>query len=336
MTLALEAHVESNPLLELLDEQLTRVVAETAVPEALLGRALYDPLREFLARPKKGLRAALVEAGYSLGGGRGPVPDALPLVVEALHSGSLIIDDIEDASLVRRSRPALHQLFGMPVALNAGNWLYFWALALLERIPGGRDLHAELYKLSTDTFLACHHGQAMDLALEVVTLERKEVPNVVHAISLLKTAALVQYGLLLGGKAAGANRLRLSSLTRLGGALGTAIQMLDDLGGITREDRCLKGHEDLLNARATWPWAWLAPDARDWDELIALAREVRARDTHPELLAERLRASLGDRGHRAVRAQIATALSILENAFERSPASQSLAESIRALEAAYV
>lgn len=335
MSLALETNVNTDPLIDLLERELRRATAATDVPPELLGRALYDPLREFLARPRKGLRASLVETGWQLGGGRGPVPPELPMVVEVLHAGSLIIDDIEDAAIMRRSRPAMHQLYGMPLALNAGNWLYFWSMALLERIPGEKGLHAELYQLATRTFLTCHHGQAMDLSLAVTSLERTEVPRVVRAISTFKTAALVEFGLLLGARAAGANRLVLAALSRLGSALGTSIQMLDDIGGLTRDDRCLKGHEDLLNARATWPWAWLADSSCDqWDELIALAKDVESGEAHPELLAERIRCALGNRGTEAVHAQIDATLSALHT-FDSSPSVDALAAAIRSLERTY-
>jgi hypothetical protein len=57
------------------------------------------------------------------------------LVVESLHAGSLIVDDIEDDSDLRRDAATLHRIYGVPVALNAGNWLYFWPQVLLSRIP---------------------------------------------------------------------------------------------------------------------------------------------------------------------------------------------------------
>jgi hypothetical protein len=54
-------------------------------------------------------------------------------VVEFIHAGSLVVEDIEDGSRIRRGRVALHVRYGMPVALNAGNWLYFWPFELLKK-----------------------------------------------------------------------------------------------------------------------------------------------------------------------------------------------------------
>jgi len=48
------------------------------------------------------------------------------VAIELLHNALLIHDDIEDESEERRGRPALHQLHGIPLAINAagdGAWL---------------------------------------------------------------------------------------------------------------------------------------------------------------------------------------------------------------------
>ena len=50
--------------------------------------------------------------------------DTIKQVVGYLHSASLIIDDIEDESLMRRGKPAAHVQFGVARALNAGNCTY--------------------------------------------------------------------------------------------------------------------------------------------------------------------------------------------------------------------
>lgn len=107
---------------------------------ALYRTTLLDPLDEFLARPKKGFRFELIQMAFQwaienlsansmLGSPvESDATSKLRLfseVVELLHSGSLIVDDIEDQSKMRRGKQTLHELHGVPIALNAGNWLYF-------------------------------------------------------------------------------------------------------------------------------------------------------------------------------------------------------------------
>jgi geranylgeranyl pyrophosphate synthase len=98
--------------------------------------ALLGPLLELLERRGKCFRSQLVQIAYDLArdSSTKAMPAQLPLLVEALHAGSLIVDDIEDDSKSRRGEPALHLLVGLPLALNAGNWLYFLPHRLLEEL----------------------------------------------------------------------------------------------------------------------------------------------------------------------------------------------------------
>ena len=52
--------------------------------------------------------------------------------MELTHAGSLIIDDIEDGARTRRGGPAAHLEFGVDLAVNAGNLVYFLPTRLLE------------------------------------------------------------------------------------------------------------------------------------------------------------------------------------------------------------
>ena len=53
---------------------------------------------------------------------RQAVPSAVAL--ELFQNFALVHDDIEDGSLVRRGKPALHRLHGIPLATNAGDLLF--------------------------------------------------------------------------------------------------------------------------------------------------------------------------------------------------------------------
>src|SRR6185503_1354586 len=114
-------------LVELLDRH---VAGLDGVSRRLWERALAGPVREFLRRPGKGMRGRLVEAAFQLVGGAELGPD-LPAALELLHAGSLVLDDIQDASLERRGGPALHRVCGTGVALNAGNWMVFWSVQMI-------------------------------------------------------------------------------------------------------------------------------------------------------------------------------------------------------------
>jgi geranylgeranyl pyrophosphate synthase len=297
-------------------------LAPEQVPAALWRRALVAPARDVLGRPAKQLRARLCEAAYLLAGGQGAPPPELAVAVEALHAGSLVVDDIEDEALTRRGRPALHRLVGVPVALNTGNWMYFWAGTLVAQahLPPERALTA-LSDLQT-ALVRCHHGQALDLAARVDELDRVELPGVVAAATRLKTGSLFELATRLGAHAAGGAADAVHILGAFGRELGEALQMLDDLSSVCNPARRDKAHEDLAHARPTWPWAWLAERVDDaaWERAHAARRELEVAPAgeaavRVAALAEELRLRVGGAGRLRVRAAVDGALARLRSCF---------------------
>ncbi len=331
-------------LSELLDEQfsqdsLQQLLGEagTNVPWATWESSLYGPLAEFLQRPGKEFRGRLVDAGWRIGGGRGHAPDELVAIVEVLHAGSLVVDDIEDGSAYRRGGPALHVTVGVPKALNMGCWLYFWPDALLQKLALHPTTELGLRRAIARTLLRAHQGQALDLSVKVHDLAQRDVLGVVSGITQLKTGALMQLAAELGVIAARGRPELVSATGRFGRELGVGLQMADDWGGIVSEARCHKGHEDSLLARATWPWAWLAEslDEVSYAKLAVLGREVERRDSHPELLAERLRELLDDAARAQIRGQLRGALADLSRLLDGSSVLNDLEGEIETLEKSY-
>jgi geranylgeranyl pyrophosphate synthase len=259
--------------------QLELIGGSSDVPAQLWDAALLGPLSDFLSRPGKEVRGRMVELGYALSGGDPErMPETLPLLIELLHAGSLIVDDIEDGSALRRGKPALHCTYGLPVALNAGNWLYFWPQVLLSRMALPSAARLEAHERIAECLLRCHEGQALDLTARVDTLCRADVPKVVRAITTLKTGQLIGLACALGAIAAGATTRRIEALAAFGRDIGIGLQMLDDLSGALNPNRRDKALEDLRGARSTWIWAWLADDldATRYHEQIELLRGARA------------------------------------------------------------
>ena len=246
------------------------------IPWRLWRKALYAPLHEFLSRPGKEFRAELLTRCWHVAGRKDPPPPELALAVEALHAGSLIIDDIEDGSLERRGRPALHHMTGLPAALNAGNWLYFWPFRLFEQVETSAEIRAQGNRLMTQCLLECHYGQALDLSVRLSDLAQGEVANVVRAITELKSGSLMALSAGLGALVSGANENIVRAAIRFGRELGTGLQMLDDVSGLMKENRYAKGIEDIGHATPTWPWAWLSVDLDEERFLClqAMAREA--------------------------------------------------------------
>lgn len=341
MSAAAASEGPSSAVLELLEIELangsgdrsSRAALSPSHWEACLGA----PLREFLRRPGKELRARLLEVSWTLAGGSRRPPAALPCIVELLHGGSLIIDDIEDGSARRRGAPALHVLYGVPVALNAGNWLYFWALCLIERLGLAPEVELRAHRAVNRAVFDCHRGQAVDLGLRTSELSRDEIGRAVENVATLKTGSLLGLAADLGALAAGAPPDRAAELSRFGREVGVALQMLDDVSGLFDGRRAHKGHEDLLLGRPTWPWAWVARTATDatYTELRCLAREVETGRTPPGGLADLLRRLLGASPRRPIHRRVNRAFARLERRLGPSSALSGLRAELAQVESSY-
>lgn len=80
-------------------------------------------------------------------------------VVRMLHTSSLLIDDIQDMSELRRGQPVAHKIYGIAQTINTGNYVYFLAAAELQKLSNaavGLDIFmAEMLNL--------HRGQGLEL-----------------------------------------------------------------------------------------------------------------------------------------------------------------------------
>jgi geranylgeranyl diphosphate synthase type I len=128
-------------------------------------RALSVPIWDLLDRGGKRWRAVVF---LLLIEGFGEDPEEyLPYacIPEILHNGTIIVDDVEDGATMRRGESALHHSYGVDVALNAGNAMYFLPLKIITHNPA--DLSAETrlatYEMLMYELNRTHLGQGMDI-----------------------------------------------------------------------------------------------------------------------------------------------------------------------------
>jgi geranylgeranyl pyrophosphate synthase len=308
------------------------------VDDVLWDQALMDPARHVLSRPGKELRGRLARHAWCLAGGP---PEAFPTLlrhsIELLHAGSLVIDDIEDDSQLRRGLPALHREHGLPIALNTGNWFCFLALAILGRLPVPAERRAAIYEEASAALVRCHQGQALDLSVRVSDVSMSDVSALVSTATRLKTGSLMRLAATLGAHAAGADKEVLEALGRFGEALGVGLQMLDDWSGVAVLARREKGIEDIRLDRLTWPWAWLAEldDERTYADLLRRTRAV-SLDWEAGRVLDRLRMRIGRSAPVSVRHQLEAAVDELGASLGESKELAQMRRDIQALERAFL
>jgi geranylgeranyl diphosphate synthase, type II len=193
--------------------------------------ALFDLILDYPLRGGKALRPTLSIAMCLGLGGRLDAVLPTAATLELYHNAFLIHDDIEDESLLRRGRPALHIDHGIPIAINVGDAMMSLSLQPLldnvERVglgPALRILRAVAIMTRRTV-----EGQAVEL--DWVRRNRWQLDDVDYlAMVELKTS---WYSFItplqVGAIAAGATREQLTPLEHLGRYLGAAFQITDDL-----------------------------------------------------------------------------------------------------------
>ena len=212
------------PALRAVEDQLEQVFADE-------DPFLYGPLRALVRRGGKRIRPALVLLSCGAAGGNPERAIGAAAVVELLHNFTLVHDDIEDESPVRRGHPTLHEEHGVAFALNAGDALY--TMAWREALALDPD-PVRTQVIAGAMAAACRRlvdGQGRELWWR--RTRSFDEPSWL-AMARGKTGALLGLACELGGLFAApmlADRLR-----RYGERLGLAYQIQDDLLSLTSSD----------------------------------------------------------------------------------------------------
>ncbi|EMC99221.1 hypothetical protein BAUCODRAFT_64741, partial [Baudoinia panamericana UAMH 10762] len=119
---------------------------------------LKGPFDYLEAHPGKDIRAQLMSAFNAWLRVPEPSLAIITRVVAMLHTASLLIDDVEDSSLLRRGVPAAHHIFGAAQTINSANYVYFCALQETLTLN-----NPECIRIYTEELLNLHRGQGMDL-----------------------------------------------------------------------------------------------------------------------------------------------------------------------------
>jgi geranylgeranyl pyrophosphate synthase len=240
--------------------------------------SLIDPISgteaiayDFLARGGKLSRPFITLAVHdALTGGRAAesrghrhvaqLPEAVQraaLSIETFHKASLVHDDIEDDDLFRYGEPTLHRRFGMATAINVGDYLIGLGYRLVSRESKalGADVVSDIVDQLAEVHMKLTTGQGAELLWRDSRDKRLSV-NEALRIYALKTAPAFEAALLTGLRLAGPTDSYREPIGQFARALGTAFQILNDLGD-WQPDRHNKlvAAGDVSGGRPTVLWA---------------------------------------------------------------------------------
>ena len=201
-----------------------------------LNKAIADPIWDMLDRGGKRWRPGLFllicealgkEADYCLD---------FSIIPEVIHNGTLVIDDIEDSSELRRGKPFTYKLFQTDIAVNAGNAMYYLPLLPLmtQRAKLAPEMERDVYEVYVQEMINLSMGQAMDIAWHrgIANADDLEESDYLQMCAY-KTGTLARMAAKMAAVLSGADKHLVEKLGRFAESIGVAFQMQDDILDLT-------------------------------------------------------------------------------------------------------
>ena len=169
----------------------------------------------------KRLRPAVVLMSARALGAQNDLPCLLAVVIEFIHTATLLHDDVVDHSERRRGLKTANAVWGNAGAVLSGDFLYSRSFQLMVEADS-----MAVMRVMANTTNAIAEG-------EVLQLMNCHDPAVTEQRYLrvieLKTARLFEAGAAIGAIAAGADSSAQTRMAEFGKALGMAYQLVDDV-----------------------------------------------------------------------------------------------------------
>lgn len=215
--------------------------------------------------------------------------EALPFAaaIELMHNFCLVHDDIEDGDEYRRGRPSAWKHFGLPHAVNIGDYLFTKIFAALLSGLGAMtpEKMVRFFALMGATLDHTHRGQALDMNART---ERISIEHYMRIVTK-KTGYYLAAPLVAGAIAANAAQGVEEALNSYGMFIGPMFQIRDDLIDLTHG----KGREaigsDVREGKRSFLAAYVfeRAAAAEGDRLLEILDKPRA-ETTPEDVREAL------------------------------------------------
>lgn len=240
-------------------------------PEPLQG---VDPIAatealatDFLARGGKYSRPFITLAAYdAMTGGNATGPDGATICkgfsrgvrcaavsIECFHKASLVHDDIEDGDEFRYGLPAMYKQFGVPTAINVGDYMIGLGYRLIGREIAsiGPEAAADILNTLSHAHMRLAEGQGAEL-LWRDSSDKRLAPIDALKIYALKTAPAFEAALYTGVRLAQDTAPYAEAIKLFARNIGVAFQIINDLQDWQGDNfNKLEAAGDVLGGRPT-------------------------------------------------------------------------------------
>ena len=190
------------------------------------GELLNEMLKEALSSRGKGIRPLLVTLSAAMnartaGAAGGQRVSLAAMLVEMIHTASLIHDDVIDEADTRRGRPSINARWQSHKAVLLGDYILARNMAIgLE--SGQFDLVSHICGRMASL---CEGEILQDDCAARQNMTRRTYLDIIFK----KTASLLGVSASAGALAVGATRDKVTTMRRFGESLGMAFQIQDDI-----------------------------------------------------------------------------------------------------------
>jgi len=197
-----------------------------------INKAIADPIWEFLDRGGKRWRPTLFLLVCEALGKNPNEFLELAIIPEVIHNGTIMIDDIEDSSELRRGQPCTYKLFGLDIAINVGNTMYYLPLLTLikNKYKLSKGKLIRLYEIYGQEMINISFGQATDIVWHRGLVNADEITeNQYLQMCIYKTGTLARMSAKMAAVLADADNDLIEKIGKFAEALAVAFQIQDDI-----------------------------------------------------------------------------------------------------------
>ncbi|NCN65219.1 MAG: polyprenyl synthetase family protein [Candidatus Altiarchaeum hamiconexum] len=199
----------------------------------------YDLLREYPLRKGKYLRPFLVLATNEMFGGNTDKALNTAVAMQLSEEWILIHDDIEDDSDIRRGKPAMHKIYGIPIAVNVGDALYLIMMNVLRKNREilGDDMTFEIIDIMYNSLERTAAGQYLEIYWTENVKEDFSDDDFYKIVEGKTCLYSIITPMILGARIAGVDVEQLKFIQPFGDAIGKAFQIQDDVLNLTGDEK---------------------------------------------------------------------------------------------------
>lgn len=216
--------------------------------------AIRQPYNHIASIPGKNFRTQLIYLFNNFYQLNDKTLQSVCEIIEILHNSSLLVDDVEDNSQLRRGVVAAHVIYNIPMTINTANYMYFEAMNLLRNISSDELTRSKLMAIYNEELQNLHRGQGLDIYWRDHILEFVPTEEMYFNMVMNKTGGLFRLTVRIMEQLSPvwSNNTTLVPLANL---LGIIYQVRDDYLNIADDNmKENKGYaDDIAEGKLSFP-----------------------------------------------------------------------------------